>query len=150
MAELNDTVQTSVTKSAKQKEKIYAAVFLSAVGSISALTGFARALAATRKQDPKHFGDGVSGVKGIPETGASLALRALGWGTFYAVTGCSLLFYAIWKISGATNSEEFRLKMGSLLPKIPKNDPPQSRTEFKGLTDLLTYISEDWNQNKEE
>lgn len=149
MAESNDIVETSATRSAKQKEKIYAVVFLSTVASISTLAGFARALAATRKQDPKSFGDGIAGVKGIPETGASLAIRALGWGTFYAVTGCGLLFYGIWKISGATNAEEFRHKMGSLLPKIPKNDPPQSRTEFEGLTDLLTYISEDWGQSKE-
>ena len=106
-------------------------------------------MAATRKQDPKHFGDGISGMKGIPETGASLAIRALGWGTLYAVTGCGLFFYGIWKLSGATNTEEFRFKMGSLLPKIPKNDPPQSRTKFEGLTDLLTYISEDWGRNKE-
>ncbi|XP_071577825.1 transmembrane protein 242 isoform X3 [Temnothorax nylanderi] len=124
MAESNDTVETSITKSAKRREKIYAAVFLSTVAGISALAGFARAVAATRKQDPTHFGDGIS--------------------------GCGLFFYGIWKISGATNAEEFKLKMGSVLPKIPKNNPPQSRTEFEGLTDLLTYISEDWGRNKEE
>lgn len=150
MAESNNTVETSVTKSAKQKEKIYAAIFLSTVASISTLAGFTRAVVATRKQDPKYFGDGISGMKGVHETGASLAIRALGWGTFYAIAGCGLFFYGIWKISGATNAEEFKLKMGSLLPKIPKNNPPQSRTEFEGLTDLLTYISEDWGRNKEE
>ncbi|XP_011694897.1 PREDICTED: transmembrane protein 242 isoform X2 [Wasmannia auropunctata] len=126
------------------------AVFLSTVASISALAGFSRAVAVTRKRDPKHFGDGISGIKGYHETGASLAIRALGWGTIYAITGCSLFFYGIWKLSGATNMEEFRFKMGSLLPRISKNDPPQSRTEFEGLTDLLTYISEDWERNKEE
>lgn len=31
--------------------------------------------------------------------------------------------------------------MGNLLPRVPKNDPPQSRTEFSGLNDLLTYVS---------
>ncbi|XP_011648059.1 transmembrane protein 242 [Pogonomyrmex barbatus] len=148
MAESNDIV--SVAKSTKQKEKIYAAVFLSTVASISALAGFTRSLAVARKQDPKSFGDGISGIKGARETGASLAIRALGWGTFYAITGCGLFFYGIWKLSGATNAEEFRFKMGSMLPKIPKNDPPQSRTEFKGLTDLLLYISEEWGQNKGE
>lgn len=39
--------------------------------------------------------------------------------------------------------KEFRMKVGSLLPRIPKNDPPQGRTEFSGLTDLLTYITTD-------
>jgi hypothetical protein len=37
--------------------------------------------------------------------------------------------------------KEFRMKVGSALPRIPKNNPPQGRTEFEGLTDLLTYIS---------
>lgn len=32
------------------------------------------------------------------------------------------------------------MKAGSILPRIPKNDPPQSRTEFEGLTDLLQYL----------
>lgn len=75
-----------------------------------------------------------------------MAIRALGWGTFYAVGGCSLLFYGIWKLSGATNTLEFRQKMGSILPKIKKNDPPKSRTEFDGMNDLLKYVSEEWGK----
>jgi hypothetical protein len=39
--------------------------------------------------------------------------------------------------------KEFQTKVGSVLPRIPKNDPPQGRTEFSGLTDLLTYITTD-------
>lgn len=124
-----------------------AAVFLSTVAGISALSGFARAVTIVRRQDPKYFGEGISGINKLHETGTSLAIRALGWGSLCAVTGCGVIFYGIWKLSGATDMKEFRFKMGSLLPKISKNDPPQSRTEFEGLTDLLTYISEDWGQN---
>lgn len=36
---------------------------------------------------------------------------------------------------------EFRESVGKLLPRIPKNDPPKSRTEFDGLTDLMKYLS---------
>lgn len=43
--------------------------------------------------------------------------------------------------------KEFRIKMGNLLPTLPKNNPPQSRTEFSGLNDLLTYISEDYGKS---
>ena len=39
--------------------------------------------------------------------------------------------------------KEFHTKVGSVLPRIPKNDPPQGRTEFTGFTDLLTYITTD-------
>lgn len=44
--------------------------------------------------------------------------------------------------------EEFRFRMGSILPKIPKNEIPQSRTEFAGLTDLLTYLANDYGKAK--
>lgn len=45
-----------------------------------------------------------SGLHGSPEladAGAILALRALGWGTVYAIAGTSCLCYGIWKLSGA-------------------------------------------------
>lgn len=41
------------------------------------------------------------------------------------------------------------MKAGSILPKIPKNDPPQSRTEFEGLTDLLQYLITEDERKKE-
>lgn len=43
-------------------------------------------------------------------------------------------FYVLFQL------QDFRMKAGSILPRIPKNDPPQSRTEFEGLTDLLQYL----------
>ncbi|XP_051176729.1 transmembrane protein 242 [Leptopilina boulardi] len=145
---INPDIQTvdklSNKDATKKKERFKAVAFVSAITGFSFLIGFGSTLAVVRKQDPKYFQDGVVGVKGLHDSGASLAFRALGWGTFYAFTGCGLLFYGIWKLSGAKNAEEFRYKMGSILPRIPKNDPPQSRTEFDGLTDLLKYISEDW------
>ncbi|XP_043274105.1 transmembrane protein 242 [Venturia canescens] len=143
----------SITKSQNDdstKEKIYGGIFLTAVTGISAIIGFGTTLSAARKQDPKFFEEGVIGVKSNTaaraESGASLALRALGWGSVYAIGGCGLIVYGIWKLSGANNFQEFRFKMASILPTIPKNYPPQSRTEFDGLTDLLTYVSEDWGK----
>jgi hypothetical protein len=42
------------------------------------------------------------------------------------------------------------LKVGNLLPTIPKNNPPKSRTEFSSLRDLLEYVVQesDKSQNK--
>lgn len=37
--------------------------------------------------------------------------------------------------------DEFSAKMSGLGPRVKRNDPPQSRTEFDGLTDLLKYVS---------
>lgn len=74
---------------------------MTAVTGMSAIIGFGTTVAAAKKQDPKYFNKGITGSIEMTETGASLALRALGWGTLYAFTGCGILFYTIWKMSGA-------------------------------------------------
>lgn len=38
--------------------------------------------------------------------------------------------------------------MGNMLPVLPKNNPPTSRTEFTGLNDLMTYLAEDYGKAK--
>eukprot|EP00088_Acartia_fossae_P050869 TRINITY_DN5707_c0_g1_i2.p1 TRINITY_DN5707_c0_g1~~TRINITY_DN5707_c0_g1_i2.p1 ORF type:complete len:168 (+),score=30.32 TRINITY_DN5707_c0_g1_i2:39-542(+) len=131
--------------------EVKAGLFLSTAAGLGLLAGFGSALASAKKQDPKSFDAGMIGVdasakqkmahaRHLHETGASLATRALGYGTLYAFTGCGILFFSIWKLMGVNNLTEFRDKCGGILPKIPKNNPPQSRTEFSGLNDLLQYI----------
>lgn len=46
---------------------------------------------------------GLHSTADIADAGAILALRALGWGTLYAVAGTSCLCYGIYKLSGAKN-----------------------------------------------
>ena len=99
-----------------------AAAFLAGVTGVSILFGFGSTLAAAKKKNPHLFDQGLTGRiekpamepisseaatpvrRRVPvsissvEPGASLAIRALGWGTLYAVTGCSVLFYSIWKL----------------------------------------------------
>ncbi|XP_021934908.1 transmembrane protein 242 isoform X2 [Zootermopsis nevadensis] len=123
--------------------KFKAGIFLASVAGISALVGFGTTIGSVRKKDPAFFNKGITGTREMTETGASLAVRALGWGTLYAVVGCTVFFYSIWKLAGVNDMKEFRMKVGSAMPRIPRNDPPQGRTEFAGLTDLLTYISTD-------
>ena len=45
-------------------------------------------------------------------------------------------------------SHMFCFQVGGYLPRIPKNSPPQSRTEFSGLNDLLQYIIDLDNEKK--
>lgn len=132
----------------KKKERLYGTLFLGSIAGISGLIGFSSALAAAKKRDTKSFDAGVMGGKGLHESGVALATRALFWGSVWAIGGCGILFYGIWKLSGAKTAEEFRMTVGNLLPRIPKNDPPQSRTEFENLTDLLKYVSEEWGKEK--
>jgi hypothetical protein len=57
------------------------------------------------------------------------------------VLGVSTISFGIWKLTGARDFSEFRQTIGSILPKIPKNEIPSSRTEFDGLNDLLMYLT---------
>lgn len=108
---------------------------------MSAIVGFSKTLALARKKDPSFFNKGITGTVEMADTGAQLALRALGYGTVLAIVGTGTICFAIWKLSGAKDLAEFRMKAGSILPKIPKNETPTSRTEFEGLNDLMLYLS---------
>lgn len=75
--------------------------------TLSAAVGFGATLAAAKKQDPVYFEKGMVHNAKLSESGANLAMRALGWGTVFAFTGCGILFYSIWKISGAKTVSVF-------------------------------------------
>ena len=153
---------------------VKAGAFLAFAGGFGLFAGFAGALGQTKKQDPAGFDRGMTGVdpareaareeavrrldnaamerirrdQALHESGAALARRALGWGTLYAVAGCGVLFFSVWKLLNVNNLTEFREKAGSWLPKIPKNPAqPGERTEFSGINDFLHYIIE---KDKEE
>uniref|UniRef100_A0A336N0C1 Transmembrane protein 242 n=1 Tax=Culicoides sonorensis TaxID=179676 RepID=A0A336N0C1_CULSO len=132
---------TDLAVNEKKKERIISASFLATVAGFSALAGFGKTLSMAKRKDPKFFDKGVVATVEMSETGAMLAMRALAWGTLYAFLGTGAICYGVWKLSGAKNFEEFRETVGNALPRIRKNDPPQSRTEFEGLTDLMKYLS---------
>ncbi|ODM86543.1 Transmembrane protein, partial [Orchesella cincta] len=69
----------------------------SSVGGMSFLFGFGSAVSTAKKKDADAFDKGVTpSLKS--ESGVALASRALRRGTFYAVTGCGILFFTIWKL----------------------------------------------------
>ena len=47
-----------------------------------------------------YFWQGLFPTHEMPDSGGSLAMRALGWGTFYAVAGVGSLCFAVWKLLG--------------------------------------------------
>uniref|UniRef100_A0A1Q3F4W8 Transmembrane protein 242 n=1 Tax=Culex tarsalis TaxID=7177 RepID=A0A1Q3F4W8_CULTA len=125
----------------ERKYRYRAGAFLAGVAGISAIAGFSKTIMTAKKADPQFFEKGVQGSLAMQETGANLAMRALGWGTLYAFLGTGTICFAMWKMTGATNMKEFRESIGNVLPRLPKSDPPRSRTEFEGLTDLMQYLS---------
>ena len=98
------------------------AVFLAGITGIFLISGFSSTLTVLKKNNSKLFNKCNTKSKNHNDTGTDLALKALGWGSFFSITGCSALCYSIWKLSGATSFEDFRIKIQNLLPKISKDD----------------------------
>ncbi|XP_030381001.1 transmembrane protein 242 [Scaptodrosophila lebanonensis] len=136
------TNMDAVAAEKKRKFRVQGAAFLGLVGGISALIGFSQTLGKAKKSDNKVLQQqGTRQGLILMDEGATLAMRALGWGTLYAVLGTGAFCYGFWKLSGAKDFEEFRMKMGNSLPRITKEEQPQSRTDFDSLTDLMKYLA---------
>lgn len=82
---------------------------------ISAAVGFGKTLASAKKADPNFFSKGMTGSIEMADTGANLAMRALGWGTVFAFLGTGSLAFAIWKLSGA---KDVTLKPSALMDEL--------------------------------
>ncbi|KAL8562457.1 hypothetical protein ACOMHN_008601 [Nucella lapillus] len=104
-------------------------------------------IAMAKRKDPSRFVKGLLPTHELPDSGGSLALRALGWGTFYAVAGVGSLCFVVWKLLGVHDLQEFRYKMGHILPKIPKKENP-GREDFNTIRDLFEYIIEEDDKQK--
>ncbi|KAM9703518.1 transmembrane protein 242 [Menidia menidia] len=112
------------------------AAFLAAAASAGMFAGFGSALALAKKKSPDWFSKGVACSAAAPEGGASLALRALGWGSLLAWGGVGIISMAAWTALGVHSLADFRIRMQSIFPAIPKNpetgsEPPDWDALFK-------------------
>ena len=78
--------------------------------------GFGMTLGMAKKKDPNMFNKGMIGARELQEAGGSLALRALGWGSLYAIAGFSVLCLSVWKISGAKDVSQYPRNYTTSIP----------------------------------
>lgn len=76
---------------------------MATVAGVAAGAGFTKTMLAAKKEEQKLLEKGLISNVHLLDSGSSLAMRALGWGTLYAVLGTGTICYGIWKLSGATN-----------------------------------------------
>ncbi|XP_022104471.1 transmembrane protein 242-like isoform X2 [Acanthaster planci] len=118
-------------------------VFMVSVAGIAMISGFGLTMATAKRKHPGSFSKGIlpNPSVSIHESGASLGMRALLWGSLFAVTGFGTLTFAVCKVMGFNSVEDFKKKFQSVAPRVRRN--PNSEPEEVTLRKLHQEILEE-------
>jgi len=122
-------------------------LFFSLVAGMSITGGFGAAITMAKRREPTYFDKGFLASNKLAESGGSLALRALGRGTAYAVGGFTLFCVIVWKLSGFHSVGELQDTLRRVVPAAPRSSPP-GRSEFTSLRELVNYLIDEDEKNK--
>ncbi|XP_038059744.1 transmembrane protein 242-like [Patiria miniata] len=118
-------------------------MFMVSVAGIAMISGFGLTMAGAKRRHPGSFSKGILPDPSVSlhESGASLGMRALLWGSLFAVTGFGTLTFAVCKVMGVKSVEDFKTKFQSVAPRIRRN--PASEPEEVTLRKLRQEILEE-------
>ncbi|XP_071800614.1 transmembrane protein 242-like [Asterias amurensis] len=118
-------------------------VFMVGIAGIAMLSGFGMTIAGSKRKHPASFTKGIfpDPSASLHESGASLGLRALLWGSFFAVTGFGTMTFLVCKAMGVKSVADFQTKFQSVAPRIRRNEA--SEPEEVTLNKLREEIFKD-------
>lgn len=124
-------------------------LFFTLITTVGVISGFGISLGSTKKQNSK-LNKNKKNLNFLHESGAVLARRALLKATVITVSTFSIFCFSVWKLSGAENFRDFRVKAGHFLPKISnRSREKEGRRDFENLTELWHHlIDEDQKKKK--
>lgn len=86
-------------KELKKDSYLPSSVALLTLTGTSIVLGFFGTLALAKKRDGASLDKALLPRRGMSESGVKLAFRALGWGTFYALSGFSIVSFGIYQFT---------------------------------------------------
>lgn len=111
------------------------ALFLGSVACLGVIGGFAMTVSRVKKRNPASFMKGVlvNADSDQMESGASVGLKALGWGTILALAGVGSISFGVCKLMGVNSVEEFKVKFQSFAPAIKRKDAAEVEATMSEL-----------------
>ena len=153
IAETNSLKTTKSIEDLKKEkvDKLKAGIFFTFVTSFGILSGFGLSFSATKKREKSDLDSNeLRNLYKLHDRGVDIAKKALIRATLFSVSGFSIICFGIWKLSGANTFDEFRYKVGQVLPRLSKSTDKKSRTEFSSLTDFLQFVIDEDRRKKTE